>query len=120
MPVRGPALVHDLAREHGVEVERLFAHGSKDVALPLLELRRVLRDEPEQVALGRGRQARALALELLLGRNRSAGEVVEALLEAVGPRRTLWLDILGITLPAQALERIDVRFEGQGGVEHLL
>ena len=42
VPIRRPALVHDLAREHGVEIERFLAHGAEDVALPLLELGRVL------------------------------------------------------------------------------
>jgi hypothetical protein len=62
VPVRRPALVHDLAGEHGIEIERLLAHGAEHVTLPLLELGRVLGDEPEQVALGLRRNRRAYAL----------------------------------------------------------
>ncbi len=52
VPVRGPALVHDLGGEHGIEIERLLAHGEEDVALPAFEVGRVVGDEPQQVALG--------------------------------------------------------------------
>ena len=46
VPVRRPALVHDLAREHRVEIEGLLAHRQEDVALPAIELRPVLGNEP--------------------------------------------------------------------------
>ena len=46
MPVRGPAFVHDLAGVHGIEVKRLFAHGQKNVAFPVGQLRPMLCDEP--------------------------------------------------------------------------
>ncbi len=73
VPIRRPALVHDLAREHGVEIERLLAHRAEDVALPLFELGRVLRDQPEQVALGLGRDRRSRALERRVHRLGAAG-----------------------------------------------
>ena len=59
VPVGGPALVHDLAGEHRVEVERLRAHREEDVALPVLELGGVVGDEPEQVVFRMRRHARA-------------------------------------------------------------
>ena len=60
MPVRGPALVHDLAGIDRVEIKRFFAHGEKDIAFPVGQFRRVARDEPQQVILGLRRQRRAL------------------------------------------------------------
>src|SRR5690606_34371512 len=72
MPVRRPALVHDLRREQRIEVERLLAYGEEDVALPALELRRVVCDEPEEVALGMRRHWCAFAP---LDRRRSAVRV---------------------------------------------
>src|SRR5262245_46117004 len=61
MPVRGPSLVHDLSGKDRIEVERLLADGEKDIPLPALEIRRVVRDEPEQVALRMNRNRRLLA-----------------------------------------------------------
>src|SRR5262249_5402296 len=120
VPIRRPAFVHDLAREHRIEVERLLAHRAEDVALPLLELGRVLRDHPEQIALGLRWNRRARALERGIGYLRSAREVLEALLERVARGAPRWLDVLGVTTAAQRLERVDVSLERQGGVEHLL
>ena len=52
VPVRRPSLVHDLAGEHRIEIERLLAHREEHVALPAFELRAVVRDEPEQIVFG--------------------------------------------------------------------
>jgi hypothetical protein len=69
VPVGGPALVHDLGLPLRQEVVRLLAQDADDVGLPAVE-RRVLHQEAEHVALGRGRQLALgdLVLLLLLGR----------------------------------------------------
>src|SRR5690606_1031755 len=113
-----PALVHDLRREEGIEVEGLLAHGEENVPLPILELGRVVGDEPEQIAFGMRRYRRALALldgrpgaVRIEGRETSAELVVDDL----GLRQ-----ILRITLASQRLVDIDVLLERERGVEHRL
>src|SRR6188508_3710383 len=120
MPVRRPALVHDLAGEDGMEIERLLAHGAENVALPLLELRRVLGDEPQQVALGRRRDRGARALERRVGRRSAARQVVEALLETALVHGTRRFDVARIAVAPQELDRIDVSLERKRRIEHLL
>ena len=75
VPVRGPALVHDLGLLLGDEVVGLGADDIEDVALPPLE-RGVIEEELEHVALGPlgdpalgllGVHFLALGLEVLLG-----------------------------------------------------
>ena len=51
VPVRRPALVHDLGLPLGGEVVRLLADDVEDVALPGVQ-RGVLEQEQEDVALG--------------------------------------------------------------------
>src|SRR5512139_2216272 len=120
MPVRRPALVHDLARENGMEIERLLAHGAKDVPLPCLELRRVLGDEPQQVALGFRRERGAGALERRLGHRSAARQVVEALLETALLHGARGVDVARIAVAPQELNGIDMRLERERRVEHLL
>ncbi len=75
MPVRRPALVHDLRLPLGREVVRLLADDLEDVALPPIE-RRVLEEEEEDVALGvLGELAGLLALR---------GDLLPLLLEVLG------------------------------------
>ncbi len=51
VPVGSPALVHDLGREHGIEIEGLFPDREKDIALPALHFGRVVRNEPQKITL---------------------------------------------------------------------
>src|SRR5262249_6302603 len=96
------------------------ADRAEDVALPLLEIRGIFGDEPKQVALGLGRNRRARALERRVDGLGAAGQILEALLERIIDGMARGLDVLGIALAAQQLERVDVRLERQRGVEHLL
>src|SRR5581483_5377123 len=50
VPVAGPALVHDLGLELWIEVIGLLTDDLEDILLPRLDMR-VVRQEPEQVAL---------------------------------------------------------------------
>jgi hypothetical protein len=118
VPVGRPALVHDLAGEHRVEVQRLGAHHEEDVALPLLQLGRIVGDEPEQVVLRVRRHAGAQRAERQRFRPRFAGQRLEPLLEAALPRRHLVGDELGIAAAVQLAFHVDVRLEGERRVEH--
>jgi hypothetical protein len=120
MPVRGPALIHDLASEHGIEIERFLAHGQENVTLPLLEIGRIFGDEPQQVPLRGRRQGGARALERLVDRGCCARQIVETALKSVGAAELRRLEVLRIALTAQRLKRIDMRFEREGRVEDLL
>lgn len=55
VPVASPTLVHDWAREHGVEIEGFLAHGQEKVAPPVHQLGPVAGNEPQQVGFGAGR-----------------------------------------------------------------
>src|SRR5687767_10955189 len=112
MPVRGPALIHDLTREDRIEIKRLFANREEDVALPWLHLGRVLRDEPQQVTFGMRRDRRLLPEAGLLRPNRVRTQRGKAFRElAIHGDRSSTLDhSLGITRSAQTLIYIDVLF----------
>ena len=93
VPERRPALVHHLGLALRIEILRDLAHDAHELALPGLELRRVLLDEVEDVLLRLGREAPlasgAAASRGALGQG--APQVVElplAVLLALGqPRR---------------------------------
>ena len=56
VPERRPALVHHLGLRLRIEILRELAHDAHELALPRLELRRVLLDEIEDVLLRLGRE----------------------------------------------------------------
>jgi len=118
MPVGGPAFVHDLASEDRVKVEGFFAHRQEDVAFPLGQFRPVLRDEPQQVALGPGRQGRTPRAGVAFRRNRLPGQMGVAVVEGVGRRFGRRVQEFRIARAVQGLVDVDVRFERERGVEH--
>jgi hypothetical protein len=118
VPVRGPALVHDLAGEDRVEVVGLFAHGQENVALPVFQLGRVVGNKPQQVGFRLRRQRRALQWRIT-GRRRIglAGQ-------ARSGRGIHWPGVrwrrheLGVGRTVQRLVDVDVGFQRQRGVKH--
>ena len=118
MPVRCPPFVHDLAAENWVEIERLFAHGQKDIALPVVKVGRVMGDEPQQIVLRPRRQRSALrAVDPGRLRHR-ARQASETVLEGIGRRIRCLLDKLGEARAVQRLIDVDMGLEGERCVEH--
>ena len=117
VPIRGPPLIHDLRGEHRIEIEGFFAHREEDVPLPAFHLRRVLRHEPEQIALRMRRNGRAfLGLHARAGRGRL--ELRKTLAKLIIFGRPLVLDVFRIARATQRLIDVDVLFQGEGGIEH--
>ncbi len=117
MPVRGPAFVHDLAGMHRVEIKRFLAHRQENVAFPVLHLRRVAGDEPQQVMLGMRRQGGAAARPRR--RRRFAGQRLVAALERAGRERRRRRRVrIGVGRAVQLLVDIDVRLQRQRRVQH--
>ena len=119
MPVRGPALVHDLGGEHRIEIERLLAHREKDVALPALHVGSIGGDEPQAGrARDAGAEGRAACAWRRGGRGRGVQGVVARAKRVVAALRRHGR-VLGIALAAQRLIEIDVLLERERGIEHL-
>ena len=117
VPVRRPALVHDLRGEDRVEIERLLAHGEKDVTLPALHLRRVVGDEPQQVALRMRRHRRTLLRLEAAARGRGRLERREALAEVIVDQRLGVGEVLRVARAPQRLIDVDVLLERQRRIE---
>src|SRR3954449_11758766 len=120
VPVRGPALVHDLAGEHRVEVERLRAHHQEDVALPLLELGGVVGDEPEEVVLRVRRDRRPHQARLHRFRLLDPGQPPEARLEWVLGRPHRRHHELGVALAVQLARDVETSTNDTGLATALL
>ena len=119
MPVRSPPFVHDLAREHRIEIERLLANGEEHVALPCVELATVLGQEPQQVVL---RVPRRGLVQRLLGRG-CAGKRLPPLVERVGRLPGLPIAVSRRAWDGALIQRavhVDVRLERERRVEHRL
>src|SRR5581483_8854035 len=113
MPVRRPALVHDFGLHLRDEVEHLVPHDLDDVTLPVLQIRRVLDEEQEEILLRPLRDAARL-------RRMRRGTLVRGQQVVVLAR--LRLRRLAALLPrmAKPLVRVDVLLDRQDGVEELL
>lgn len=119
VPVRGPALVHDLAGKYRIEVKGLLADGEEDVPLPLVQVGGAGRDEPQEVAL-RARGQRRTSSGFRHGFRGLAGQILKAAPEVAGRRRRAFADERGIRFPDDAAKGVDVGFQRQGSVEDLL
>ncbi len=119
MPIGGPAFVHDLTGEHGLKIEGFLAHRQEDIPFPVLHLRGVAGEEPEQVIFGFRRDRGLLPVAGEFRFRTLAGQGFEASAKRVGRRMRFRLGQIGrIAFPVQPQLRIDVLFQRQRRIQH--
>src|SRR5579871_6011261 len=119
VPVGGPALIHDLRGEYGIEIERLLTHCEEDVALPTLHLGRVVRYEPQQVTL-RMRRHRGAFADLDPGAGGRGIERGEAAAEGIVGEDLGVFGVFRVTLTSQLLIDVDMLLECERRIERRL